>query len=171
MKYLKYGLISLFYGIFFSIGVILVFKYVLPMFYSQGPHSFNEKEIAKIEEELGMSCLDLHKEATDFVINDVGEIINQGIQGKDWVAFITPTQKSYIDSTDGKMTKCRLAQFHAEKLLLDWPDFRDLQKIFGSLKIYSTSYGKGPATSKSLKPSALELLKYDYRNVTSKGSG
>ena len=98
--------------------------------------------------------------------NDIGEIINQGLQGNDWIAIITPQQKEFIGTYENYLYECRNAKYSAEQLGLEWPDFQDIKRLFGSLKIYSTSYGSGPASSKNLKAEALDSLRFEYQNVT-----
>ncbi|SHK26260.1 hypothetical protein SAMN05216369_1256 [Marinobacter antarcticus] len=49
-----------------------------------------------------MSCKQLHSEAYEFAIEDIGNIIDAGIQGRDWIKEISPVQKRYIDEVTEK---------------------------------------------------------------------
>ncbi|WP_049723746.1 hypothetical protein [Gilvimarinus polysaccharolyticus] len=169
MKYLRYAFVAFLSGIFFSLGAFVVITYAIPLFLDYDSDSIYREEIDRVEEKLGKSCIDLHHEVIVFAKNDIGEIINQGLKGGDWIAIITKEQKIFLDEVDEHISECQRAEYSARKLGYNWPSFDDLQYLYSALKIYSTRYGEGPASSRDLKPEALDRLIFNYQNVTSKG--
>lgn len=165
MRILSFILKSLSAGILFAIGASVFVLWILPIFYPVNMDSIHQETIQNTEQKLGSPCLEVYDNAYAFYQNDIGEIINYGLKGNDWVAYISPTQKEFIDTYANSLHECRTAKYSAERLGLEWPEFQDLQRLFDSLRIYSTSYGSGPSTSKSLKPEALDSLQFEYQNV------
>lgn len=171
MKYFQFILKAFLAGAAFTFGAFIVITYIIPLFVDYDVDSLYRDEIVRVEDEVGQSCLELHSEAVEFAKNDIGEIINQGLKGEDWIAVITHQQKIFIDKAEEALATCMRAEYSARKLNKDWPEFRDLHLLYSSLKVYATSYGKGPASSRDLKPQALDKLIFDYQNVTSLGKG
>lgn len=151
-------------------GALLVLDYGLPFITEYDADSFNKQEIEIIEKEIDISCLKLHEEAMSFSKSDIGEIINQGLKGNDWVAVITSQQKSYIEENKEKLYQCNRAKYFSDKLRLEWPDFSELHQLYSALSTFSTTYGEGPATANDLKPEALDRLRFIYLNVTSQST-
>ncbi|WP_138440999.1 hypothetical protein [Marinobacter alexandrii] len=173
MKYFRYFLIAILAGAGFSLGILFVFSYALPHFESEylDPHNATndmfEERINEVESSIGMSCKQLHREAYEFAIDDIGNIIDAGLQGRDWIKEISPDQKRYIDEVTEQLYQCMLLERPAEQYLqLQWPEFSELQRTYSALKTFSTSYGDGEATAEKLKPQALERMQFHYQNLT-----
>ncbi len=173
MKYIRYFLIAILAGAGFCLGIFFVFSYVLPQFQSgdfDPQNAINdtfEQRINEVESSIGMSCKQLHSEAYEFAIEDIGNIIDAGLQGRDWIKAISPDQKRYIDEVTEKLYKCMLLERPAEQYLeLQWPEFSGLERTYSSLKTFSTSYGDGEATAEKLQPQALERMQFHYQNLT-----
>ena len=169
MKYLKYIFITLISGVIFGVGFLLALIYILPLFQKHDLQKFHKNEIARIENEISISCIDLYNNALTFAEKDIGNIINSGMKGDDWVAMISSDQKSFIDSTEKKILKCNTVQASAEKLGLNWPVNQrkafHLHLVYSSLKTFTTRYGDKPASSQDLRPHALEQLMFEYQNL------
>ncbi len=168
MKYLKYAFIATIFGVFFTLGTMLAFKLIVPLFVNDDPDLFYKEELSRVEEEIGGSCLELYDDSYQFAVNDVGEIINIGIKGGDWIKVITAEQKQLIDSYNDLLFECVKAKYSADRLGKDWPEFDKLQNLYSSLQIYSTRYGSGEPSSNDLKPEALNHIMFEYRNVTTR---
>jgi len=173
MKYIRYFLITILVGTGFSLGIFLIFSYVLPHFpigdldpQSAINETF-EQRIDEVESSIGMSCKQLHSEAHEFAIKDIGNIIDAGLRGKDWIKEISSDQKRYIDQVSEQLFQCMLLKRPAEQhLQLQWPEFSELQRTYASLKTFSTSYGEGEATADKLNPQVLERMQLHYQNLT-----
>lgn len=173
MKYIRYFLIAILAGAGFSLGIFLIFPYVLPHFSTgdlEPQNAINqtfEQRIDEVESSIGMSCKQLHSETHEFAIKDIGNIIDAGLRGKDWIKEISPDQKRYIDQVSEQLYQCMLLKRPAEQFLqLQWPEFSELQRTYAALKTFSTSYGEGEATAEKLKPHALERMQFHYQNLT-----
>lgn len=169
MKYLKFIILSILSGVLFGVGLFIALIYVLPIFQEFDENQFYRSELKEIENEIGMSCSDLYTNALAFAEKDIGNIINSGMNGDDWVAMVTPDQKSFIDATEKKINSCNRIVGNAEKIGLDLPitDRKafNLLSLYSALRSFTTRYGDTPASARDLKPQALDHLMFEYQNL------
>lgn len=170
MKYLKYLFISIIYGLGFTFGCALIIIYGLPLLREHDTNSFYKDRLIEIESRNGITCKNLFVSTHAFAIKDIGNIINVGINGDDWVAIITTEQKLFIDKSVEPLQDCHNFESDAKKLGLEWPEFKDLATLYQALKIYSTRYGSNKPSSRNLKPEALDRLQFEYQNLTSQST-
>ncbi|MEX1666635.1 hypothetical protein [Zhongshania arctica] len=171
MKYVKYAFISLTLGVFFALGFFLVFAYVVPLFSEADIAAMHRDRIAKIEKEIGESCVEVYSQAYRFSDSEIRGFIQTGENGGDWLADISTKQKTYIDEAADDLWKCKSLGYLAKELGEDWPDFNFIEQLYSSLKIYSEPSSGGRVSSKRWEPEALSNLVTIFQNVTNKGSG
>jgi hypothetical protein len=128
----------------------------------------HEITINEIEDEVGKPCSEVYEEAMGFVRGDLHDIVNVGLADGDWIKVITEDQKVFIHRTEERVRKCQHTEFSAAEKGYDWPEFSELVRLFGTLRMHTTSYtGEEPASTR-LKNTVLQRV-IENRNTLIKG--
>ena len=157
----------MFLGLVFGAGLVISIKYV-PGMLPEDKSAWRAK-MEKRQEELGYSCMLVWGEAYSFMSSDLSELINLGAKGGDWVAAATDEQYKRVVLLNEQTYECSLLGMAARKAGAYWPDFKSINLVYGSFESFLTSWGGKPASAMNLKPTALEQVKQQVKNVTSVG--
>lgn len=165
LKKLGYWLAA---GIMLGVGFTVGLHYATRLLYPpQSDQDFAAAYKTEREKEMGITCAEVESNAQEFVRKSVKPIVNAGRSGGDWVAMSSPELLEQLKILDDQTMKCFLIESNADRVGLDMEgDFKSLNRLFSSLKVFMTPYGDDQPSSSKLKPEAFAVVEDLYVEVT-----